>query len=341
MRASPPRTRLLVALAFIVLLGSIGQGVGFAAGSVLHQRIGRAGAAVRQGDRVAGAALGVFGVVALMWLLIPALASSPGWPAGAVRNSVVARAIDRLAPPPPDEASALGRLVGDRTFPDVFDTLTSPDAGDPPAAGLAPEVAASVARSVVKVEGEACQRVQDGTGFTVARDLIVTNAHVIAGEDDTRVETPDGRRLDTELVAFDPDRDLAVLRVPGLGLPALERGPGGIDTRGALFGHPGGGPLRESPMMVAEQIVAEGTDITRTSATRRQVFVLAAVAAPGDSGAPVVDQDGTVIGVLFALDLGRATTAYALTGDELSAVVDPVLAGTAPATTGTGPCLVE
>jgi S1-C subfamily serine protease len=207
--------------------------------------------------------------------------------------------------------------------------------------GIPAEAAARVAASVVKVEGIACDRVQDGTGFVAARDLVVTNAHVVAGEEHTSVETPDGRRLDTELVAFDPNRDLAVLRVPGLGMPVLTRADGGIDQRGSIFGHPGGGPLRESPMRIAEEILADGTDITRTSSTQRQVFVLAAVAAPGDSGAPVVDDTGRVLGVLFALDLSRPTTAYALADDELAAVLDPVLAGTTPAPNGTGPCLTE
>ena len=340
-KGSPPRTRLLVSLAFLVLLATIGQGIGFAIGSVLHQRLGRAGSAVRQSDRIAGGLLGVFGVLAVMWLLIPALAGSPGWPSGAVRDSVVARAIDRFAPAPPDQAETLGRLVGDQTFPEVFDTLTSPDAGDPPPGGIPADAAARVSAAVVKVEGVACDRVQDGTGFVAARDLVVTNAHVIAGEERTHVETADGRHLDAELVAFDPSRDLAVLRVPGLGLAPLERAVGSVDQRGSLFGHPGGGPLRESPVRIAEEIEADGTDITRTSPTERRVFVLAAVAAPGDSGAPVVDEAGRVVGVLFALDLSRPTTAYALTDDELSAVLDPVLAGAVAPPADTGPCLTR
>jgi S1-C subfamily serine protease len=340
-RGSPPRTRLLVSLAFVLLVATIAQGIGFAVGSMLHHRLGRPGGGLRRGDRIAGAALGVVGVLAVMWLLIPALASSPGWPAGAVRNSAIARAIDRLAPAPPDEAQTLGRLVGDQTFPEVFNTLTSPDAGDPPVGGLTADASARVARSVVKVEGVACDRVQDGTGFAVARELVITNAHVIAGEDRTHVETPDGQRLDASLVAFDPNRDLAILRVPGLGMPSLALVDAGIDTRGALFGHPGGGPLRQSPMRIAEEIVADGTDITRTKSTRREVFVLAAIAAPGDSGAPVVDTNGSVVGVLFALDLSRPTTAYALTNAEVHAVLDPVLAGTAPAAGGTGACVSE
>ena len=339
LRSSPPRTRLLVSLGFVALIVTVGQGAGFALGSVLHQRLGRASAGLRRSDRIAGGALGVAGVLALVWLLIPALASSPGWPAGAVRASVVARAIDDLAPAPPDAAATLGRLVGDQTFPEVFDTLTTPDAGVPPEDGVPPDAAAHVARSVVKVEGIACDRVQDGTGFVVARELVVTNAHVVAGEEATDVETFDGRRVRARVVAFDPRRDLALLHVGGLGLPALELADAEVDTQGSLFGHPGGGALRESPMRIAEEIVAEGTDIWREESTERRVFVLAAVAAPGDSGAPVVDQAGRVVGVLFALDLSRPTTAYAVTDEELDAVLSPAIASGTTAPVGTGRCL--
>jgi S1-C subfamily serine protease len=341
LRGTPPRTRLLGALAFVLLAATIGQAVGYAIGGVLHRRFGRtASAGLRQGDRVAGAALGVTGVLVVMWLLIPALASSPGWPARAVRDSAVARAIDRLAPDPPDEAETLGRLVGDETFPEVFDTLTSPDAGSPPEGGLPRDVAQRVAGSVVKVEGNACERVQEGTGFVAAPDLVVTNAHVVAGESRTRVDAPNGR-FDAKVVAFDPNRDLAVLAVPGLDLPSLERGEGRVDDRGSLFGHPGGGPLRESPMRIAEQITARGSNIERNAPTERDVFVLAAVTQPGDSGAPVVETDGRVVGVVFAFDLSRPTTAYALTTSELAAVLDPVLATSRRAPVSTGPCLSE
>jgi S1-C subfamily serine protease len=342
LRGTPPRTRLLGALAFVLLAAMIGQAIGYALGGALHRRFGRAaGPALRNGDRVAGAIVGVAGVLALMWLLIPALASSPGWPARAVRDSAVARAIDRLAPDPPPEAETLGRLVGDESFPEVFDTLTSPDAGSPPQGGLPPDVAARVRRSVVKVDGPACDRVQEGTGFVAGPGLIVTNAHVVAGESRTRIETSDGRHLDADVVAFDPNRDLAVLEVSGLNLPTLPRGEGRVDDRGSLFGHPGGGALRESPMRIAEQITARGTNIERTAPTERDVFVLAAVTEPGDSGAPVVDPNGRVVGVVFAFDLSRPTTAYALTSTELGAVLDPVLSSTRRAPVSTGPCLSE
>jgi len=342
LRGSPPRTRLLASLAFVIVVATVAQAVGAAIGSALHSRLrGPPGGALHQGDRLAGAIVGVAGVLALMWLLIPALASSPGWTARAVRDSAVARAIDRLAPEPPSESETLGRLVGDQSFPEVFDTLSSPDAGTPPSDGIPAEAAARVTRSTVLVEGQACARIQEGSGFVVGDNLVVTNAHVVAGENRTRIVTSDGRRLETTVVAFDPNRDLAVLRVPGLALPALAEGDGHVDDRGALFGHPGGGPLRQSPVSIAEQIVARGTDITRTTPTEREVFVLAAVTAPGDSGGPIVDTAGRVIGVMFAYDISRDSTAYALTRTELDAVLGPVLAGAAPASVGTGDCLTD
>ena len=341
LRGSPPRTRLLASLAFVVVVAGVAQAVGAALGGSLSARLGRGATALRQGDRVAGGVLGVVGVLVLMWLLIPALANSPGWTARAVRDSAVARLIDRVAPSPPSESETLGRLVGDQTFPEVFDTLSSPDAGTPPADGIPADAAARVTRSTLLVEGQACDRIQEGTAFVVGPNLVVTNAHVVAGERETRVTTSDGRRLDATVVAFDPNRDLAVLRVPGLGLPALELGSGQIDERGALFGHPGGGALRQAPVRIAEQIVARGTDITRTNPTEREVYVLAAVTAPGDSGGPIVDADGRVIGVMFAYDISRQSTAYALTRTELDPVLGGVLATGATAPVSTGECLAD
>ncbi len=342
LRGSPPRTRLLVSLAFVVIVATVAQAVGYTIGTALHARLGRhPGSGLHRGDRIAGAVVGVGGVLLVMWLLIPAFAGSPGWTARAVRDSAVARFIDRVAPAPPSEAETLGRLVGDQSFPEVLDTLSSPDAGDPPANGIPAAAAARVAASTVKVEGQACARIQQGTGFVAADGLVVTNAHVVAGESHTRIETSDGRRLDTSVAAFDPNRDLAVLRVPGLDLPPLGEGTGHVDDRGALFGHPEGGALRQAPARIAEQILAHGTNISRTAPTEREVFVLAAVTAPGDSGAPVVDTEGRVVGVMFAYDISRQTTAYALTRTELDAVLGPVVAGTAPAAPGTGACLAE
>ena len=126
-----------------------------------------------------------------------------------------------------------------------------------------------------------------------------------------------------------------MLRVPSLNLAPLPIGEADEGDTGAVFGHPGGGPLRAAPARIAEEIVALGRDIYGTSDTRRDVFVLAASLQPGDSGGALVDQNGTVVGVAFAIDPADAGISYALTDSELEATLEDV--GSAPV--DTGPCL--
>ena len=104
----------------------------------------------------------------------------------------------------------------------------------------------------------------------------------------------------------------------------MSLGAGGVGDVGAVYGHPGGGPLRAAPARVGEEIVAVGTDIYRTGSSRRNVFVLAASLAPGDSGGALVNTTGEVIGVAFAIDPGNDGTSYAITDEEVRAVLDTV-----------------
>ncbi|HEX8771684.1 MAG TPA: CvpA family protein, partial [Acidimicrobiales bacterium] len=170
-------------------------------------------------DRVAGAVAAPVAVIVSLWLLVmPALAQSSGSLAGQVRESAVSRAIDGLFPPPPDTSMAFHRLVGPAGAPQVFASLDPflDDVAPPAESGLPASVVERVSASTVKVEGVACSRRLDGSGFTVAPDIVVTNAHVVAGQNDTEVIRPDGSRLPAVVASFDVDRDLAVLRVPGL-----------------------------------------------------------------------------------------------------------------------------
>ncbi|HMG26509.1 MAG TPA: MarP family serine protease [Acidimicrobiia bacterium] len=333
------QTRLFVALLFFLVLATAGQALGYAAGLALRRRLPST-QAVHQSDRVGGAVVGVVGVLIAVWLLTPALASAQGWPARAARDSQIVRAIDRYGPDPPPQAQRLGRAVAEGPFPEVFSRLNGPGGvGAPPTRALAPAVAARVAASVLKIEGEACDQIQAGSGFVAGTDLVVTNAHVVAGEPRTQVETNDGRQLTATVIAFDPERDLAVLRVRNLRLFALPFADGGEGTTGAVFGHPGGGPLRIASARIAETVNAAGTDIYRTGRTNRRVHVLAAELAPGDSGGPLVDQQGRMVGVAFAVDPGQESTAYALTRGEVDSVLGSVVNGRqTPA--NTGPCLV-
>ena len=319
LQSSTRQTRLIASLAFLFLMTVIGQTLGIAAGSLLRRHRSRT-RLITMADRIAGAGTGLFSVLLVVWLLIPVFASAPGWPARAVRGSAIVRAVDRWGPEQPSSLRRLGRLVAEGRFPEVFDRLTSTDAGPPPTSGLSAAVERSVAGSVVKIEGRACDVIQQGSGFVADNSLVVTNAHVVAGESATTVITPDGRRLDAIVIAFDPALDVAVLRVPGpgLGLPVLRRAVGDVDSTGSVIGYPGGGPERESPARITQKIDrAQGKDIYDAATTFREVFVLAASLAPGDSGGPLFDQRGRVVGLAFAVDPGNSTTAYALTTSEI------------------------
>ena len=331
------RTRLVVALVFVVGVALIGQAIGLAFGGAVRKRVKLPPAGARL-DRIAGAALGGLGVLIIVWLAIPALANAPGWPARAARDSSIVRQLNAIAPDPPGALQALARQVG-QTGPEVLGRLVDPPTtGSPPKSGLPAAVDAVARASTVKVEGEACDTIQDGSGFVVADDIVVTNAHVVAGEPSTAVITPDGSRLGARVVAFDPRRDLAVLSVPHLGLEPLKIGQRDIGALGAVYGHPGGGPLVSAPARIEDRITAVGRDIYGDQRTERDVFVLAADIHPGDSGGALVDEQGQVVGVAFAIDPGRPGTAYALADTELRAA----LAARATRTTAvdTGDCLV-
>ncbi|MBW3615216.1 MAG: MarP family serine protease [Actinobacteria bacterium] len=316
--------RLLVAITVLIVGTFIGQALGLVVGHRVRGVLpaGRA----RRVDRLVGAVAGAVAIIVALWLSVPTLADTPGWPARQARTSLLARAVASSLPKAPDATQAVRRLVDERGFPRVFDALRpAPDTGAPPVeSGLAPDVQAAVAASTVKVvgEGEQCRRLQEGSGFVISSGVIVTNAHVIAGVDRVEVIRPDGKRLVAAVTVFDPRRDLAVLRVDQLRLASLGRANAETGQTGAVFGHPQGqAKVRAAPARISDEVPADGRDIYDEVDTRRQVFILAADLSPGDSGGALVDQQGLVVGVAFAIAPDRPGTSYALTGHELDAVM--------------------
>lgn len=332
-----PQTRLLVAVAVFLVVTSAGASLGAVVGSSVS-RLLPPGVGLRQVDRAAGGLVGALGALVLVWLLLPTLAEVPGTVSQLARNSTLARGIDRYAPEAPRALEDLRRQVADVNFPEVFSRFgPSPPAGPPPGdVALAPGVRNRVAASTVKVTGTACGRVLSGSGFAPAVDTIVTNAHVVAGVARPMVQRPDGRRLPATVEVFDPRRDLAVLRVDGLSQSPLPVGSAAVGEEGAVFGHPNGqDALAVTPARIESKVNAQGLDLYGSTATRREVFVLASALAPGDSGGALVDPAGEVVGVAFAVAPDRAATAYALTSGELR----DVLAVPRQGQVGTGPCL--
>jgi len=231
------------------------------------------------------------------------------------------------------------QLVRDRGLADLLAGLLPNVLSAPPpavAGPLAPAVVATVTASTVKVSGVACGVRIEGSGFSPAPDTIVTNAHVVAGVTSPQVLRPDGRRLPATVVAFDPDRDLAVLAVPGLGQQPLRLAAATVGGAGAVFGHPQGQvPVEVSPARVVRRVDALVDNIYDEGPVPRRILVLAAELEPGDSGAALVDESGAVVGVAFAISSWYRTTAFAVAGEEMASV----LARPRTGRVGTGPCL--
>lgn len=312
---------LLVGLAGLVLLASLGQGLGSALGARLAPPVhpGRA----RRLDQVAGAALGVVGVAVIAWMIFPVMQHTEGWPATSTRSSALASfSLDRL-PSPPAGLLDLERQALDGRFPQLF-TGDVPETELPPVptdSAIGAEQMDALARSVVKVRGEACGMVQSGSGFIVAPGVVATNAHVVAGTDSQQLSTPGGATADSRVVAFDPSVDLALLATD-LDGPTLALAPGDSGDRGLVMGFPGGGPFAPSPFQLAELIDATGLDIYDRDEVRRRLAVLSSDLQPGDSGSAVVRSDGAVIAVAVAISPDRDGVAYALDQSELSALLE-------------------
>lgn len=340
MASSSPGAQLTVAVLVLVGGAMAGQALGLLVGSRLHGALPPG--PIRLADRWVGAAFGIVGIVAILWLLIPSVSSVAGWPARVTTGSGIARWVSRDLPPPPDALQVLRRLIG-QDAPQVFAELhPGAPVGPPPAVNpLSQAVTNLVAASTVKVEGQACDRIYEGSGFAVADDLVVTNAHVVAGEGPgvTQVLLPNGRTLPATVVMFDPNRDLALLQVKKLGEAPLVVSIARVGEQGAVFGHPEGqDALAVTPARVSQEETAVGRDLYDSHTTRRDVLVLASALAHGDSGGALVNSNGSVIGVAFAISANQQGTSYALATSELkAALAEP----RSPAGTSTGPCLTS
>lgn len=330
----------VVAVLVVLLVAGVGQFLGALAGRYLRQMITwQPGRLI---DASAGAVTAATYLLVFAWAAGVAVASS-GLPVlgSLVRGSSVLTSVDRVLP---DTGTALfGRftqLLDRGGFPVVFAPFNRESIVpvEPPAPdqSITPAVLA-VQASVVRVQGLAssCARNVTGSGFVYAPGVVITNAHVVAGVEAPRVLAQDGTDLSAEVVWFDPEADIAVLRVPGLAAPPVPYG-GDVDAGDpvATIGYPGGGSLLVGPSRVRTEQVIIGPDIYGTSNVAREVFALRAQVQPGDSGGPLVAPDGTVVGIVFAASLDDPDTAYAFTAREALPVITLGAASTTAVSTG-------
>ncbi|ASW57035.1 MarP family serine protease [Plantactinospora sp. KBS50] len=337
-----PSVRVIVALVTIFGLAVIGQaGAGWVGSHLRHAITSRV---ARRVDDVGGAFVSIFAVLLVAWLVAVPLGSSslPGL-ASAVRNSALLGVVDRVLP---EQAQALSTALRDTVdtngFPDVFGGLTPTRAREvsPPDPSLAgSRVVASSERSVVKVLGTApsCSRRIEGSGFVYATNRVMTNAHVVAGTRSISVEV-DGERRSGRVVVYDPQRDLAVVYVPGLGAPALRFAAkqAGTGADAIVLGYPLDGPYDARPARVRDVSRITGPDIYSTGDVTREIYTIRALVRSGNSGGPLVAANGEVLGVIFAAAADDRNTGFAVTAAEAA----PVASAGADSTraTGTGNC---
>jgi len=319
-----PRTKLFSALLLILALVVIGEVAGVVLGRAVRGAI--RSRAIRTIDSVIGVGLQLVVVLLAAWLLATPLTSSqqPNL-AAAVRGSKVLAQVDEVAPSwlksVPNRLSALLNTSG---LPDVLQPfgrtpIVAVSAPDPMLAGN--PVVAATEPSVVKIRGVApgCQKVLEGTGFVVAPNRVMSNAHVVAGSDTVTVNAS-GTDYNASVVSYDPNADISILDVPNLPSQPLTFAdkPGKTGADALVLGYPGGGEFAATPARIREIIELNGPDIYRTTTVTREVYTIRGTVRQGNSGGPLIDLNGNVLGVVFGAAVDDPETGFVLTAKEVA-----------------------
>ena len=317
----------------IGLVGALCVGAGFAAGFEglgyrLRSKLTLPGLSLVDG--ALGALLTALVGLGVVWIVGAVAVHSAGDIRYEVQRSQILSRLNKALPPSGPLLNALARF-------DPFPRIDGPEARvAPPRAGIArdPEVEAA-GGSVVKVLGTACGLGVEGSGWVAGDGLVVTNAHVVAGQDDTRVLLR-GREpgLDATAVAFDPKNDLAVLRVSGLDAEVLPmaRSPRS-GTSAAVLGFPHNGPYDVRAARLGETRTTVTQDAYGRGPVQRLIVSLRGVVRSGNSGGPMVDGSGRVVATIFAATTSGPRGGYGVP----NSIVRRVLAGAREAVS-TGPC---
>jgi S1-C subfamily serine protease len=228
--------------------------------------------------------------------------------------------------------------VGTSVFPRYLEPF-APErivevAPPPPRIASDPEVE-SAAASVLKLHGENdCGQAVEGTGFLYSPDRMMTNAHVVAGVDEPRVQTDSGE-VTASVVYYDPEVDVAVLDVEGLGAPHLSFDRNGrARAPGAVLGYPEDGPYDVQGARIRAEQRLRSPNIYNEGAVVREVFSVRSLIRPGNSGGPLVSPAGEVLGVVFAASVRDTSTGYVLTADQVAQAAAAGLTSAGPVSTG-------
>ena len=319
--AAPALWVSLAALFVVLVCASFGQALLQFAGSRIRDTI--TWQPVRALDAVGGAALSAVAVLVVSWALGVAVSGAKlPWVSDQVRESAVLKRVDDMMPARAVSAlDSFNDVVGSSFFPRYLEPFAPEriiEVGPPPGKIARDPDVRRAAASVVKIRGEnSCNRGVEGTGFLYSPDRIMTNAHVVAGVDDPNVVVGD-TEVPATVVHYDDDLDVAVLAVEDVGRPFLrfdfdgqERDPG------AVLGYPQDGPYDVQSARIRSEQRLRSPDIYGQGTVVREVFSLRALVRPGNSGGPLVSDDGEVLGVIFAASVTDDETGYALTAEQV------------------------
>ncbi|MEU3848127.1 MarP family serine protease [Streptomyces sp. NPDC029554] len=336
----PGTTRATVTAVFTVLLPAV---VGHELAGRLALRLRREldRGPLRVADGIGGAVANAVAVLIVAWVAASVLgASSSPLVTSAIRDSRLLGAVQRTMPDTtPAWFSEATSALTQAGFPQVFNPFeneSTAEVAKPTGDSVTAAATEAAKRSTVKVEGVAGTQGREGSGFVYAREHVMTNAHVVAGIDEPTVQIGGvGRTYEARVVLFDPQKDVAVLYVPGLKAPVLafdddaERGDSAV-----VAGYPEDGDLNLQAATVANRVRATGQNIYNDGTAVREIYSIRSTVRPGNSGGPLLTTDGRVFGVVFARSTSDAETGYVLTADEVASAAERAADATAPVDTG-------
>jgi S1-C subfamily serine protease len=340
---SAPRAKLFAALFLILALVVVGEIAGVVLGRAVRGAI--RSRPIRFVDSLVGVALQLVVVLVAAWLLAIPLTESKDQPAlaAAVRGSRVLAEVNRVAPgwlkTVPKRMSSLLDTSGLPAVLEPFSRTPVVAVAAPDAAIANNPVVAATQPSVVKIRAIApgCQKVLEGSGFVLSPQRVMTNAHVVAGANSVTVAAS-GNPYDATVVSYDPSVDIAILAVPNLpaGPLAFADAAAKTGTDVLVLGYPGGGDFVATPGRIREIIELSGPDIYRNATVTREVYTIRATVEQGNSGGPLIDLNGNVLGVVFGAAVDDPDTGFVLTAKEVAGQLARI-GDTQPV--GTGACV--
>jgi S1-C subfamily serine protease len=336
-----PAVKVAFAVATVVFLVALGETLGVWVGRRLRGKINPQ--KLSGVDKTLGAIVQASVVFVIAWLIATPLTTVSGMPglAKAINGSaVLGRVNDAMPQAAQGFPTQLRKLLGASGFPSIVDPFQKTPLADvaPPDTALQQSaVVNQVHASVVKIRGNApsCSRALEGSGFVIAPQRVMTNAHVVAGTSDVAIETTGGR-FPARVVYFNPEVDIAVLAVPRLNVKPLQLADtdAGAGDSSIVLGYPLDGPYTATPARIRARINLRGPDIYDANTVQRDVFTVRATIKSGNSGGPMIDPSGQVIGVVFGAAVEDPETGFTLTANQVRSEVAAAPAQSAQVSTG-------